>query len=43
MPSAGAWRALLRERFELDHTTLQVDHERAPELIELEVRPPARG
>lgn len=35
--------ALLRERFALDHTTLQVDHEQAPELIELEVRPPARG
>jgi cobalt-zinc-cadmium efflux system protein len=34
---------LLRERFDLDHTTLQVDHERAAELIELEVRPPARG
>jgi cobalt-zinc-cadmium efflux system protein len=34
---------LLHERFELDHTTLQVDHERPAELIELQVRPPARG
>lgn len=33
--------ALLRERFELDHTTLQVDHVGAGEL--LEISPPARS
>ncbi|MEX2252622.1 MAG: cation diffusion facilitator family transporter [Thermoleophilaceae bacterium] len=32
---------LLRDRFGIEHTTLQVDHERDPELLELEL--PGRG
>ena len=30
------WVALLGERFGIEHTTLQVDHERERQLIELE-------
>jgi cobalt-zinc-cadmium efflux system protein len=34
--------ALLRERFRLEHTTLQVDHENGGELLELQLPGPAR-
>jgi cobalt-zinc-cadmium efflux system protein len=30
---------VLRERFEIEHTTIQVDHERPPELLEVELGP----
>jgi cobalt-zinc-cadmium efflux system protein len=36
-----ALEALLRGRFELEHTTLQVDHEDGEELLKLELREPS--
>ena len=38
-----ALEALLRERFALDHTTLQVDHEDGGELLELQLPEPTPG
>jgi cobalt-zinc-cadmium efflux system protein len=38
-----ALEALLRERFDLEHTTLQVDHEDGGELLEIQMPPPGGG
>ena len=34
-PSGSSWSAMLHERFDIEHTTLQVDHVRESPLVEL--------